>query len=70
MEVELARAKLDLMNLDRQLMDAIQQKLQLSQQLEQWQVSCLDNGCHDNSSWLSHAERSWCNQFLFYSVLT
>jgi len=55
MEVELARAKLDLMNLERQLMEAVQQKLQLSQQLEQWQVSrCRDNGCHDDCSLLSH----------------
>ena len=39
MEVELAKAKLDVMNLDSQLMEAIQQKIELSQQLEQWQVS-------------------------------
>ena len=39
MEVELARAKLDLMSLDSQLKEAIQQKIELSQQLEQWQVS-------------------------------
>ena len=38
MEVELAQAKLDLMSLDAQLMEAIQQKVALSQQLEQWQV--------------------------------
>ena len=38
MEIELARARLDVMKLDSQLMEAIQQKIQLSQQLEQWQV--------------------------------
>jgi len=37
MEVELTRAKMDLMSLDSQLMNAIQQKVDLSQQLEQWQ---------------------------------
>ena len=39
MEVELARTKLDLMSLDSQLMAAVQQKVKLSQRLEQWQVS-------------------------------
>ncbi|XP_064618779.1 BICD family-like cargo adapter 1 isoform X2 [Lineus longissimus] len=38
MEVDLAKSKLDLMNLDQQLMDAIQQKIELSQQLEQWEL--------------------------------
>ena len=38
LEIELAKTRLDLMNLDSQLMEAIQQKIQLSQQLEQWQV--------------------------------
>ena len=38
MEVELVKSKLDLMNLDGQLMEAIQQKVELSQQLEEWQV--------------------------------
>ena len=42
MEIELERAKLDLMDLDGQLKEAIDQKLQLSQQLEQWKV-----GHHD-----------------------
>ena len=43
MEIELAKARLDLMNLDSQLMEAIQQKIQLSQQLEQWQVRSLSD---------------------------
>ncbi|XP_078682002.1 BICD family-like cargo adapter 1 isoform X6 [Branchiostoma floridae x Branchiostoma belcheri] len=38
MEVELAKAKIDVMNLDSQLLEAIQQKISLSQQLEDWQV--------------------------------
>ena len=38
MEIELARSKLDLMSLDNQLMEAIQQKVVLSQELDQWQA--------------------------------
>ena len=51
MEVELAKAKLDVMNLDSQLMEAIQQKIELSQQLEQWQVSSAINH-HQVVSWV------------------
>ncbi|XP_047618697.1 BICD family-like cargo adapter 1 isoform X3 [Phacochoerus africanus] len=36
-EVELAKCKMDVMSLNSQLLDAIQQKLNLSQQLEAWQ---------------------------------
>ncbi|XP_043924518.1 BICD family-like cargo adapter 1 isoform X2 [Protopterus annectens] len=36
-EMELAKCKIDLMSLNGQLLDAIQQKLNLSQQLEAWQ---------------------------------
>ncbi|KAM9858040.1 BICD family-like cargo adapter 1 [Aulostomus maculatus] len=36
-ELELARCKIDIMSLNSQLLDAIQQKLNLSQQLEAWQ---------------------------------
>lgn len=39
MEMELAKCKIDIMSLNSQLLDAIQQKLNLSQQLEAWQVS-------------------------------
>lgn len=39
MELELAKCKMDMMSLNSQLLDAIQQKLNLSQQLEAWQVS-------------------------------
>ncbi|XP_013411321.1 bicaudal D-related protein homolog isoform X2 [Lingula anatina] len=42
MEVELAKAKLDYMTLHKQLMEAIQQKIELSQQLEQWQLDMHD----------------------------
>lgn len=37
-EIELAKARIDLMHINSQLMEAIQQKVELSQQLEQWQV--------------------------------
>uniref|UniRef100_A0A665VU78 BICD family like cargo adaptor 1 n=1 Tax=Echeneis naucrates TaxID=173247 RepID=A0A665VU78_ECHNA len=37
-EMELAKCKIDIMSLNNQLLDAIQQKLNLSQQLEAWQV--------------------------------
>lgn len=36
--MELAKSKIDIMSLNSQLLDAIQQKLNLSQQLEAWQV--------------------------------
>ncbi|XP_071672048.1 BICD family-like cargo adapter 1 isoform X2 [Patagioenas fasciata] len=36
-EVELAKCKIDMMSLNSQLLDAIQQKVNLSQQLEAWQ---------------------------------
>ncbi|XP_029389492.1 BICD family-like cargo adapter 1 isoform X2 [Mus pahari] len=36
-ELELAKCKMDMMSLNSQLLDAIQQKLDLSQQLEAWQ---------------------------------
>lgn len=39
MEVELTKCKMDMMSLNSQLLDAIQQKVNLSQQLEAWQVS-------------------------------
>lgn len=38
-EIDVARTRIDMMQIDSQLMEAIQQKIQLSQQLEQ--VSCL-----------------------------
>lgn len=37
-QVELARTRIDVMQANSQLMEAIQQKVELSQQLEQWQV--------------------------------
>ncbi|KAG8596965.1 hypothetical protein GDO81_002122 [Engystomops pustulosus] len=40
-EMELAKCRIDLMSLNTQLLDAIQQKLNLSQQLEAWQVKPL-----------------------------
>lgn len=46
MEVELAKCKIDMMSLNSQLLDAIQQKVNLSQQLEAWQVSRAGYGWH------------------------
>lgn len=37
-EVELARTRIEVMQANSQLLEAIQQKVELSQQLEQWQV--------------------------------
>lgn len=34
---------MEIQSLNEQLMEAIQQKMALSQELEQWQVSQLDN---------------------------
>lgn len=49
-EVELAKTRIDVMQANSQLMEAIQQKVELSQQLEQWQVGCLwccsEQRCH------------------------
>lgn len=42
MEIQLAESKFELSSLSDQLMEAIQQKMALSQELEQWQVSQLD----------------------------
>ena len=41
MEVELVRSKNDMMSLNNQLLEAIQRKLELSQELEAWQVGSL-----------------------------
>ncbi|XP_013772574.1 bicaudal D-related protein homolog [Limulus polyphemus] len=37
-EIQLAKTRIDMMHINSQLMEAIQQKVELSQQLEQWQV--------------------------------
>lgn len=37
-EIELAKVRLELMHVNSQLLETIQQKVELSQQLEQWQV--------------------------------
>ena len=41
-EIELARMRIDVMQVSSQLMESVQQKIELSQQLEQWQVSQND----------------------------
>lgn len=38
-EVQLARARIEVLQANSQLIEAVQQKIELSQQLEQWQVS-------------------------------
>ncbi|GFQ88039.1 BICD family-like cargo adapter 1 [Trichonephila clavata] len=45
-EIELARTRIDVMHINSQLMEAVQQKVELSQQLEQWKMDMevlLDN---------------------------
>ena len=37
-EIELARSRIDVMQINSQLLEAIQQKVELSQQLEQWKI--------------------------------
>lgn len=37
-EIELAKTRIELMHINSQLMEAVQQKVELSQQLDQWQV--------------------------------
>ena len=38
-EIELAKTRIDLMQVNSQLLEAITQKVELSQQLDQWQVN-------------------------------
>lgn len=40
-EVELAKTRIEVMQINSQLLETIQQKIELSQQLEQWQVLYL-----------------------------
>ena len=40
-EIELAKTRIEVMHINSQLMESVQQKVELSQQLEQWQVSCF-----------------------------
>lgn len=51
MEAELVRSKNDMMSLNNQLLEAIQRKLELSQELEAWQVWIL---YHCKAFFLSH----------------
>jgi len=37
-EIDLARTRIDVLQINSQLLEAIQQKIELSQQLDQWQV--------------------------------
>lgn len=49
MEAELVRSKNDMMSLNNQLLEAIQRKLELSQELEAWQVG---GGHHFFLDWM------------------
>ena len=40
-EIELATTRIDVMQINSQLMETIQKKVELSQQLEQWQVKII-----------------------------
>ena len=44
-EIELAKTRIEIMQINSQLMESIQQKVELSQQLEQWQVREEDLSC-------------------------
>lgn len=45
-QVQLARTRVDVLQANGQLMEAIGQKVELSQQLEQWQVRILENNIY------------------------
>lgn len=54
-EVELAKTRVELMQANSQLLEVIQQKVEMSQQLEQWQVKTL----------FSKLFNSWSSRKLF-----
>ncbi|XP_076303798.1 bicaudal D-related protein homolog isoform X2 [Lasioglossum baleicum] len=57
-EVELAKTRIDVLQANSQLMEAIQQKIELSQQLEQWQMdvqSLLDEHVRSKMMPVAHA---------------
>lgn len=49
-ELELTKCRMDMMSLNSQLLDAIQQKLNLSQQLEAWQVKRLETRVREDGA--------------------
>jgi len=53
--MELTKAQIELMSLDSQLMETIQQKIRLSQELERWQVQ---NRC----------KYAWCTSTAVFSL--
>lgn len=55
-EIELAKIRIELMHVNSQLLETIQQKVELSQQLEQWQV------CRFNQSYFANK----MNFYLFF----
>lgn len=55
MEAELVRSKNDMMSLNNQLLEAIQRKLELSQELEAWQVGThYPNSFNHYFMWLQY----------------
>ncbi|OXU24729.1 hypothetical protein TSAR_000090 [Trichomalopsis sarcophagae] len=57
-EVELARTRIDMLQINSQLMEAIQQKIELSEQLEQWQMdmqTLLDEHVRSKLAPVQHA---------------
>lgn len=64
MEVELVQSKNDMMSLNNQLLEAIQRKLELSQELEAWQVWPL----YLHKSFSSVLSSLLCSHHIFKSV--
>ncbi|XP_046444144.1 bicaudal D-related protein homolog [Daphnia pulex] len=56
-EIELARTRIDVLQINSQLLEAIQQKVELSQQLDQWQVDMQQLLDDQMKSKLSKQER-------------
>lgn len=52
-EIELAKTRIDVMQINSQLMEAIQQKVELSQQLDQVQISQLVKTQNEHKTLLS-----------------
>ena len=66
-EIELAKTRIEVMHINSQLMESVQQKVELSQQLEQWQVS-IDCPLFVHSLFLLSLSFSFLSPFsLFFS---
>lgn len=67
-EIELARTRIDVLQINSQLLEAIQQKVELSQQLDQWQVSKIKNA-FNRSTWKQKKNQSPASRDLIISSL-